>query len=66
MAHTGLSEEELNKEYIGDRGELFFNFVMERIKMGDLSLKLMKRIFDKDIFSKIFTHPSISSDDNYE
>jgi len=65
MAHTGLSEDELNKEYIGDRGQVFFDFVMNRIQMGDLSLKLMKKIFDKDRFSKIFTHPSISGD-NYE
>jgi hypothetical protein len=65
MTNLGLTEEELQEEYIGDRGSSFDSLILSLLKKGKLSRSKISQVYDKDLFSQIFTHPSIS-EQNYE
>jgi dsRNA-specific ribonuclease len=65
MAHLGLTEQEMQEEYIGDRGDAFDQLILSLLRKGKLTKTLIGKVFDKNLFSQIFTHPSIS-EDNYE
>ena len=65
MSHLGLTEDELNEEYIGERGEAFNQLILSLLRKGKLTKTLVDKVFDKSLFSQIFTHPSIS-EENYE
>ena len=66
MAHTGLTEEQLSEEYIGPRDESFDQLILSILGRGKLSKKLVDIVFDKELFSKVFTHKSIDEENNYE
>jgi len=61
----GLSEDQLNEEYIGERGESFNQLILSLLRKGKLSKTMTDKIYDKNLFSQIFTHKSIS-EINYE
>ena len=65
MSYTELTDEQLHEEYLGDRGTSFDQTMLSLLRMGKLSSKLQSVVFDKELFSKAFDHPSISSE-NYE
>ena len=66
MAHTGLTEEQLSEEYIGPRDESFDQLILSILGRGKLSKKLVDIVFDKELFSNVFTHKSIDEENNYE
>jgi len=65
MAHLGLTEQEMQEEYIGNRGDAFDQLILSLLRKGKLTKTLIGKVFDKNLFSQIFTHPSIS-EENYE
>lgn len=66
MSHTGLTDVQLQEVYNGERGEAFDRLILSLLRKGKLSTAMTKKVYDKELFSQMFTHRSVNEQLNYE
>ena len=66
MSHTGLTDVQLQEVYNGERGEAFDRLILSLLRKGKLSKAMTKKVYDKELFSQMFTHRSVNEQLNYE
>ena len=66
MASYKTSDEALQKVYEGARDETFDKLILSLLKKGKLRSDLRDKIFSRETFSRVFTHPSANPEQNYE
>lgn len=66
MSRTGLTDVQLQEVYNGERGEAFDQLILSLLRKGKLSKAMKKKVYDKELFSQMFTHRSVNEEINYE